>query len=202
MPMLEDSIAINPQFGVRTYAEGFKGNRDQTGLQQAFATSPILSGDYNADKAAAAFEGHGTTLGGAPLEDNGANPDFKYYRRNFIPQDGASEPSDPAYQSPRDKNAVPVGTGTGLGTGYSPTIASPGEGEGTNYAGVRSVSGRLPLAVDTDAERQALNPPRYINVASDGTPDVRTVGTVTDGRGNLRRFRLGVGSAVGVDRAR
>lgn len=191
MPQLENSITANPQFGVRTYAEGFKGNRDQTGLQEAFATSPILNGDYNEEKAAAAFEGHGVTLGGAPLDDNGANPDFKYYRRNFIPQDGSSEPSDPAYQSPRDKNHVDV-EGNKLGTAYSPTIASPGEGQGANPYVLRSVSGRLPLAVDTQAERDALNPPNLINIGSD------TVGS--ENVGKVRKFRLGVGSAQGNGR--
>jgi len=176
----------NPVFGTRDYAAGYLGKRDHTGLQAAFVDSPILNGEY--DFAAA---------GRAMIAYTGQNTDFPYYRRNFIPQDGAAAPSDPTYQGVRDKFSLTPEeiTANKLGTRWSPTIASPGVGNGADPNALRSVPGLLPAEVVEESSQIARNPSNKIYTNTDIIlrADRETVGT-------LRVFKLGVGSTVGNDR--
>lgn len=182
-----EQFLSNPQFGNRDYAAGYLGKRDHTGLQAAFVDSPILNGEY--DFAAA---------GRALVAYTGQNTDFPYYRRDFIPQDGASDPSDPLYQGVRNKfSLTPVEIAENkLGTRWSPTIASPGVGNGADPNALRSVAGLLPAEVLEESSQIARNPSNtiYTNLDDTGAPDPARVGT-------LRVFKLGVGSTVGSNRS-
>lgn len=181
-----EQFLSNPQFGFRDYADGYLGKRDQPGLQLAFIDSEILNGRY--DFAAA---------GRAMVAYAGENTDFPYYRRNFIPQDGAAAPSDPTYQGVRDKFSLTPEeiTANKLGTRWSPTIASPGVGNGADPNALRSVPGLLPAEVVEESSQIARNPSNKIYTNTDIVlrADRETVGT-------LRVFKLGVGSTVGNDR--
>ena len=185
-----EQFLSNPQFGTRDYGRGGNpslGRRDHAGLQAAFIDSEILNGRY--DFAAA---------GAAMVAYAGENTDFPYYRRDFIPQDGASDPSDPLYQDVRNKYSLtPVEIAENkLGTRWSPTIASPGVGNGADPNALRSVPGLLPAEVLEESSQIARNPSNtiYTNLDDTGAPDPRRVGT-------LRVFKLGVGSTVGSNRS-
>lgn len=178
-----EQFLSNPQFGTRDYGRGGNpnlGRRNHAGLQAAFIDSEILNGRY--DFAAA---------GAAMVAYAGENTDFPYYRRNFIPQDGAS---DPLYQGVRDKFSLDEDdiVASKLGTRWSPTIASPGVANGVDPNGLRSVPGLLPAEVLAPESQIARNPSntRYTNM--DGTGDTAV--------GTIRVFKLGVGSKVGDNR--
>lgn len=184
-----EQFLSNPQFGTRDYGRGGNpslGRRDHAGLQAAFVDSPILNGEY--DFAAA---------GRAMVAYTGQNTDFPYYRRDFIPQDEASDPSDPTYRGVRDKfSLTPTEiTANHLGTPWSPTIASPGVGNGADPNALRSVPGLLPAEVVEESSQIARNPSNAIYTNTDIAlrTERRAVGT-------LRVFKLGVGSTVGNDR--
>lgn len=183
----------NPEFGARNYATAGVpdapppgstsaanpnlGKRDQTGLQNAFATSPILNGRYNLEMAGNTFDTY-----------TGENTDFPMYRRNFQPE-GSSLPE---YQDGRSKNLSNSEIqDKKLGTAFSPTTASPGAGNGFNYGNLAAgdaVKGLVPAAADPST----LNPTesQYQNRGAD---PATTTGTV-------RTFKLGVGSTVGENR--
>lgn len=183
-----EQFLSNPQFGTRDYAAGNLGKRAQAGLNQAFLDSPILNGEYDFKAAGAAMVAY-----------TGQNLDFPYYRRNFIPQDGGAEPSDPTYQGVRDKFSLTPDDikANHLGSRWSPTIASPGVNNGTNPNALRSVPGLLPAEVLEESSQIARNPSNPIYTNTDETL-ASTRGTV----GTLRVFKLGVGSTVGSDRTR
>ncbi len=181
-----EQFLSNPQFGNRDYGRGGNpslGRRDHAGLQAAFVDSEILNGRY--DFAAA---------GAVMVAYAGENTDFPYYRRDFIPQDGAAAPSDPTYQGVRDKFSITPEeiTANKLGSRWSPTIASPGVGHGADPNALRSVPGLLPAEVLEESSQIARNPANtvYTNVDDTGAADPLRVGT-------LRVFRLGIGSTVG-----
>lgn len=181
-----EQFLANPQFGTRDYGRGGNpslGRRDHAGLQAAFIDSEILNGRY--DFAAA---------GAAMVAYAGENTDFPYYRRDFIPQDGAAAPSDPTYQGVRDKFSLTPDDiiANHLGSRWSPTIASPGVGNGVDPNQLRSVQGLLPAEVIEESSQIARNPANaiYTNLDDTGSPIRSRVGT-------LRVFKLGVGSTVG-----
>lgn len=178
----------NPQFGDRDYASAGLtdaganqnlGRRDQTGLQAAFTTSPVLNGHYTSEDAAKTFQSY-----------NGENPEIQMYRRDFMPKGDSRD----EYQSPKDKTLTAEQIKAAkLGTAFSPTTASPGAGNGFNYTALaagESVRGLVPAA----AGDTAVNPANevYKNIGTTG--DTTTTGTV-------RTFKLGVGSTVGATRA-
>jgi hypothetical protein len=177
----------NPQFGLRDYATAGLttapvnlnlGLRDQTGLQAAFATSPILNGQYTANTARETFQNY-----------TGQNTEFAMYRRDFIPQGD----SRPEYQSPRVKVLSEVEIKMAkLGSAFSPTIASPGAGEGFNYEALSSVRGLVPLA--GRGTEVNLNPAdaEYRNIGATGAEPAT---------GTVRTFKLGVGSVFGENRS-
>jgi len=176
----------NPQFGTRDYASAGLttaganpnlGKRDQTGLQAAFATSPVLQSQYTADTAREVFQ-----------EYSGENTEFAMYRRDFMPQGDSRE----EYQSPRDKTLTDEQIQAAkIGTAFSPTTASPGAGNGFNYTALRAgeaVRGLIPAA----AGDTAVNPANEV-YKNRGADPATTTGTV-------RTFKLGVGSTVGEQR--
>ena len=181
-----EQFLANPQFGTRDYGRGGNpslGRRDHAGLQAAFIDSEILNGRY--DFAAA---------GAAMVAYAGENTDFPYYRRDFIPQDIDAEPSDPTYRGVRDKFSLTPDDiiANRLGSRWSPTIASPGVGNGADPNQLRSVQGLLPAEVIEESSQIARNPANaiYTNLDDTGSPTRSRVGT-------LRVFKLGVGSTVG-----
>ena len=182
-----EQFLSNPQFGTRDYAAGYLGKRDHTGLQAAFVDSPILNVEYDFAAAVRAMVAY-----------TGQNTDFPYYRRDFIPQDIDAEPSDPTYRGVRNKYSLtPVEIAENkLGTRCSPTIASPGVGNGADPNALRSVPGLLPAEVLGETSQDARNPSNtiYTNLDDTGAPDPARVGT-------LRVFKLGVGSTVGNNRS-
>lgn len=176
----------NPQFGTRDYASAGLttaganqnlGVRDQTGLQAAFTTSPVLNGQYTSEDARKTFQ-----------EYSGENTEFNMYRRDFMPEGDSRD----EYQSPRDKTLTEEQVRAAkLGTPFSPTTASPGAGNGFNYTALaagEAVRGLVPAA----AGDTAVNPSNevYKNLGADPA-------TVT---GTVRTFKLGVGSTVGQQR--
>lgn len=175
----------NPQFGAQDFASAGNpgaanpnlGKRDQTGLQAAFTTSPLLNGEYQEyDQAAAVFETY-----------TGENTDFPMYRRNFHP----TGDSRPEYQDGRSKTMTTEQLeSTKLGTPYSPTVMSPGAGNGFEYSALHSVPGLRPAAVGPDSNVDP-NAAKYQNVDSSGH---------IDDAGRVRFFKLGVGSTVGDNR--
>jgi hypothetical protein len=180
---INEQFLANPQFGTRDYADGYLGKRDHVGLKDAFVDSEILNGRY--DFAAA---------GRAMVAYAGENTDFPYYRRNFIPQNGGEQPSDPTYRGVRDKFSLTADdiTANKLGSRWSPTIASPGVGHGADPNALRSVPGLLPAEVVEESSQIARNPANtiYTNLDDTGSPNPSRVGS-------LRVFKLGVGSTVG-----
>ena len=181
----------NPEFGTRNYATAGLpdapppggtaaanpnlGKRDQTGLQNAFTTSPILNGRYNLEMAGQTFSAY-----------TGENTDFPMYRRDFEP----TGDSRPEYQLVRDKEGVDIDRAK-LGTAFSPTTASPGAGNGFEYAALASgeaVRGLVPAR----AGETAVNP-SDASYQNRGADPASTPGTV-------RTFKLGVGSTVGENR--
>lgn len=179
------TVLSNPSFGTRNYATAGVpgaanpnlGTRDQTGLRSAFATSPIFSGHYTETEAAAAFQ-----------EYSGENEDFANYRRSFVPAGGVPEE---LYTNVRDKNLTDTAIAAAkLGTPYSPTVGSPGAGNGFDPNSLPDVAGLVPAA----AQPSTLNPrdAAYQNYATGGG-DIGTAGPA-------RTFKLGVGSAFGNTR--
>lgn len=123
---------------------------------------------------------------------DGENDMFKLYRRNFIPEDREGGTLPEEYVAVRNKNTVSTGTGTGLGTAYSPTIASPGVANGVSPANLESVAGNssavLVEATGDGGPNSYYNPSdeAHTNRSSEGTTDVGTV----------RRFKLGIASST------
>jgi hypothetical protein len=79
-----------------------------------------------------------------------------------------------------------------LGSAFSPTIASPGAGEGFNYEALSSVRGLVPLA--GRGTEVNLNPDaaEYRNIGATGAEPAT---------GTVRTFKLGVGSVFGENRS-
>jgi hypothetical protein len=172
-----ETIEANPEYGPRDYSRGgapFLGKRNQTNLQLAFGTSPILSGDYTAEQAAVILG----TYNGENVQQG-----FGMYRRNFQPDPAAGE----IYADPRNKATTPTGAGGLPATPYSPNTASPGEGNGVNPTLVSAVA---PGLVPNGARPQEqLNPANgeFLN---------RDMNGKVDNIGKVRKFKLGVGSAT------
>ena len=119
---------------------------------------------------------------------DGENPMFKQYRRDFKP---AGEFLTDEYKDPRDKNSVEVGTGTGLGTPYTPTIASPGEENGISPTNLRSVASQATQILKDGPVELIDNPksPAHQNRNINGEI------TGEQGIGKVRLFKLGVASS-------
>lgn len=124
---------------------------------------------------------------------NGENPMFPQYRRNFIPAGGSLTEE---YVRPRDKTAVPTGTGTGLGNAYTPTIASPGVENGIDPTNLRSVQ-----SISSQVTKQAPSP--LDNPANEAHQNIGELGRTRSAPvGSVRRFKLGIGSGINVDNSR
>jgi hypothetical protein len=174
---VEQSLS-QPAYGLRDYAAAGLleaanprlGARD-TLLAAAYPTSPILKNTYTLSDAANLLAAIPTGVAG--------NDDFPKYSRNFTP---VAPATDELYGNVRSKNFTPV-EGDGLGTAYSPTVVSPGAGEGFSPKHLAVVPGVIPIKAPASAEAlKAINPAEFRNDATAGV-----VGTV-------RRFTLGQGS--------
>lgn len=176
---------LNPSFGTRNYATAGVpgaanpnlGTRDQTGLANAFGTSPIIRNHYGESDAAVAFQQY-----------SGENEDFAHYSRSFVPAGGVPEE---LYTNVRAKNLTDADVAAAkLGTPYSPTVGSPGAGNGFDPNSLPDVAGLVPAA----AQPSTLNPrdAAYQNYGTGGG-DIGTAGPA-------RIFKLGVGSAFGNTR--
>jgi hypothetical protein len=166
----------------RTYGEGIQasgtlGVRDEVNLRDAFSDGPIAATDDSA------LERARNIMNSPDVSDNEM---FPQYRRNFIPAGG--ERLTEEYVNVRDKNTVVVGTGTGLGNAYTPTIASPGEGNGIDATRLRSVTSKATQVLETGPVGKD-NPVAAEHQNTDSTNAVTNIGQV-------RRFKLGVGSGA------
>lgn len=159
------------------------GVRDDVGLQEAFIDAAITN-DAQQDALT-----YARNLMSRP-EDDGANPMFPEYRRNFLPAAPAGGSLSEEYVDPRNKDSVVVGPGTGLGNAYTPTIASPGEGHGIDPTALRSVQSKATLVLE-NGPTPLDNPADKTHMNTDKNNEVLTTGTV-------RKFRLGVGSGASM----
>lgn len=170
------------------------GKRDEAGLQAAFIggvgttstdqENALVNARNIMNRLALQNPSEGLTADTAEQ-----NEMFPQYRRNFIPVgDSAAE-----YTDVRDKNSVTTGVGTGLGTAYSPTIASPGVGEGVNPTNLRSVPGEATLILKEAASAAGPNP--LYNPSNVAHTNRSSEGLVTD-VGGVRRFKLGIASST------
>lgn len=182
---------ITPREQRNYFGAGTLGRRDDTGLSLAFIGG---SGVTETDQKAYLQEARLILAEYPGTGETGSNPMFPQYRRNFIPEGGTLTEE---YVNPRDKNSVTTGTGTGLGTAYTPTTASPGAGNGINPTVLRSVQStatKVLIALKEDGPLENDNPaaPQHQNTSGDPT-----MGQI-DNAGKVRRFQLGVGSGAGL----
>lgn len=172
-------------------AAGTLGIRNQTSLEAAF-----IGGAITAEQQRVALENARALM--ARPEDfatpgaSGQNPDFPQYARNFTPT--GPQATSPEYTNPRVKPVRPNDLSEEernrlkLGNAFTPTIASPGEGNGVDpnaLRGVLSTSTRVLQAGPTPLD----NPANEAHSNTDALTRVTNVGAV-------RRFRLGVGSGA------
>lgn len=180
----------NPDFGTRNYAAAglpanpppggssaanpSLGSRNQAGLQRAFSSSPLYGTQgYTIEAAGEIFARYA-----------GENSDFAMYRRNFVPEgDSRAE-----YVDVRTKDGVNIQAAK-LGTAFSPTVASPGAGNGFDYNALGAGENYRGL-VPARAGETAINPidSSYQNL--DSRTEITNIGRV-------RTFSLGIGSKVG-----
>lgn len=176
------SPATRPNYGLGGQAAGTLGVRDETGLQNAFIGGVGVTNESQQTALTTARE----TLDRP--EDNGENPMFPQYRRNFVPAGGTLteeyvEPRvKPIDLSPEEANRLK------LGTAYTPTIASPGEGNGIDANALRSVKSEATQVLQTGP----INKDNPANAEHQNTADDNSVLNV----GAVRRFKLGVGSGA------
>jgi len=171
--------------GRRVYGAGTLGQRDSAGLAAAFTRPPLPSGVSDAlTYAIQNMENIGTGTGEEP------NLMFPQYRRNFVPAGGTLTQE---YVLVRDKTTVTPAAGTGLGTAYSPTIASPGEGEGINPARLRFVAGAVTAVLLDATDSNGPNP--LYNPTNEAHKTRSDAGSI-DNTGGVRRFKLGIASST------
>lgn len=172
-------------------AAGTLGIRNQTSLEAAF-----IGGAITAEQQRVALETARAVM--IRPEDfatpgaGGQNPDFPQYSRDFIPK--GPQATSPEYTDPRVK---PIDLSEEernrlkLGNAFTPTIASPGEGNGVDpnaLRGILSTSTRVLQAVQAGPDNLD-NPANEAHSNTDALTRVTNVGAV-------RRFRLGVGSGA------
>lgn len=174
-PSPGSTSAANPQLG-----------RASSTLPTSFATSPIHGARYTSAVAREVYETVTTVA-------NDTNPDFRMYKRDFRPVGS----SNPLYTNPRDKNIDDSELKRlKLGTPFSPTVASPGAGNGVNpvMPAGRDHKGLIPQEAPQNSgqEQERLNPTlsQYQNLGEIPRTQV----------GSVRTFTLGVGSTVGANR--
>lgn len=180
----ESTVAPTPIDVVESGGNINLGKRDTTGLQEAFIGGV---GHTNTEQLAAYNQAMANLDG---VRDIGQNPAFPQYRKNFLPDPSFGE----EYALPRDKVMTEEEVAAAkLGTPYTPTVASPGEGNGVNPETLRSVKG-APSQVMVSGPTDLDNPSRaeHMNTDKDGQ---------TANTGTVRRFKLGVGSG-GINEAR
>lgn len=182
-PRYESTVspALRPGYGTGT-AAGTLGVRNEAGLEAAFVGGVGISGPSQQ----AALTNARAILDRP--EDNEQNPMFKQYRRNFVPAGGSLteeyvEPRvKPIDLSEEERNRLK------LGNAYTPTIDSPGEGNGIDpnaLGSVQSKATQVLLAGPVNKD----NPANAEHQNTDSTNAVNNVGGV-------RRFKLGVGSGA------
>jgi hypothetical protein len=182
-PRYESTVSpeTRPGYGTGT-AAGTLGVRNQTGLEEAFVGGVGISNDSQQT----ALTNARATLDRP--EDNGQNPMFPQYRRNFVPAGGSLteeyvEPRvKPIDLSEEERNRLK------LGNAYTPTIDSPGEGNGIDPNALRSVQSQATQVLQAGPVNKD-NPANAEHQNTDSTNAVNNVGGV-------RRFKLGVGSGA------
>lgn len=172
-------------------AAGTLGIRNQTSLEAAF-----IGGAITAEQQRVALETARAVM--IRPEDfatpgaGGQNPDFPQYSRDFIPK--GPQATSPEYTDPRVKPIVLTEEERNtlkLGNAFTPTIASPGEGNGVNpnaLRGILSTSTQV-LQVLEQGAAPLDNPANEAHRNTDALARVTNVGAV-------RRFRIGVGSGA------
>ncbi len=172
-------------------AAGTLGIRNQTSLQAAFIGSAITAEQQRValeDARALMVRPEDFATPGA----GGQNPDFPQYSRDFIPK--GPQATSPEYTDPRVKPIVLTEEERNtlkLGNAFTPTIASPGEGNGVNpnaLRGILSTSTQV-LQVLEQGAAPLDNPANVAHSNTDALTRVTNVGAV-------RRFRIGVGSGA------
>ena len=172
-------------------AAGTLGIRNQTSLQAAFIGSAITAEQQRValeDARALMVRPEDFATPGA----GGQNPDFPQYSRDFIPK--GPQATSPEYTDPRVKPNVLTEEERNtlkLGNAFTPTIASPGEGNGVNpnaLRGILSTSTQV-LQVLEQGAAPLDNPANEAHRNTDALTRVTNVGAV-------RRFRIGVGSGA------
>jgi len=162
------------------------GKRADTGLQTAFIGG---FGNGSNPTQQAALENARKVLAGEVKEDF-TGPDknqmFPQYRRNFQPA-----ADSPEYENPRNK---PIDLSEEernelkLGNAYTPTIASPGEGNGIDPTKLKSIPSEATLVLRAGPLNKD-NPADASHQNTDKEPSISNIGKV-------RRFTLGVGSGA------
>lgn len=188
-PKYESNVSPPSRTGYGTGpAAGTLGVRNQTSLQAAFIGSPIT-----AEQQRVALEEARALM--ARPEDfatpgaNGQNPDFPQYARNFTPT--GPQATSPEYVEPRVK---PIDLSEEernrlkLGNAFTPTIASPGEGNGVDPNALRGI-------LSTSTQVLQAGPVNLDNPANEAHSNTDALTRVTN-VGAVRRFKLGVGSGA------
>lgn len=189
-PRYESTISPETRNFAGPRAPATLGVRDQTGLELAFGGNPSDPPDATGAFITNEQQQNALTRARAVMDqtaDDGANPMFPQYRRNFQP--AGSQATEPLYTNVRDKNLTADEINAAkLGTPYTPTIASPGDGHGIDPNALRSVAA-TPTAVLQAGAVPLDNPSNAAHQNTDSTNSVTNIGTV-------RRFTLGVGSGA------
>lgn len=169
-------------------AAGTLGIRNETSLQAAFIEGAITAGRQlaalEAARALMVRPGDFATPGAG-----GQNPDFPQYSRDFIPK--GPQATSPEYTEPRvkDINLSDIERNRlKLGNAFTPTIASPGEGNGVDPNALRGVLSSATQVLQAGPVNLD-NPANETHVNTDALARVTNVGAV-------RRFRIGVGSGA------
>lgn len=190
VPRYESTISPAKRHFAGPGASRFLGVRDEEGLAAAFGGTPGATPENppnafitDVDQKQAYQRAIDIINNPADFDGPDSNPLFPQYRRNFKPAEGFGD----LYTNPRDKNSVDVEAAK-LGTPYSPTIASPGEGNGVNPLALRSVASVSTLVLEQGAVPKD-NPANEIHKNTDDQKHVDDIGQV-------RRFKLGVGSGA------
>jgi hypothetical protein len=168
-----EALSSNPSF---SHAKGSEplGRRDNASLSRGFAGSPILSNRYTITNASQVFQ-----------EYAGENLQFVEYRRDFKPDGSAGVD----YQAVRDKKQTRTGAYGAPATPYTPNIASPIVPERTIFSDYNQLDDVETGLNQTQKSRisndSSLNPRTFVNSDSYGQ---------STNVGQVRRFRLGIGS--------
>lgn len=173
-----EAFSGNPSFPQPRENETL-GRRDNASLARGFAGSPVLSNRYTITNASQVFQ-----------EYVGENLQFMEYRRDFKPDPSAGV----EYQAVRDKAMTTGYLHGGRGTPatpFSPNIASPVVPEGTIFSDYNQLGDVETGLNQTQKNRissdSSLNPRTFVNSDSYGQ---------STNVGQVRRFRLGIGSAI------